>query len=157
MIKTVKKQENGYLVNNEMSVPNDPSNRHYIEIQKWILNGGIVESEFTFSELQNTKLSELVADYNDANTLDITYMDTTFQADKKSQDLIVSVLSAGSVPDGFYWMDKNNNQVAMTFSDLQGLSGAILMRGQANFVKLQGLKDTTRNAKSIEDIEAIYW
>ena len=111
----------------------------------------------TFTELQTSKMSELETGYNISNTLDIAYMDTTFQADKKSQDLIVSVLSAGSVPDEFYWMDKANNQVDMTFTDLQGLSSAILVRSQINFVKLQGLKTDVRNATTQDDLDKITW
>jgi len=84
-------------------------------------------------------------------------MSTTFQADKKSQDLIVSVLSAGSVPSGFYWFDKANNQVAMTYADLQGLSGAILARGQVNFTKLQGLKVKVKSIKTQADLDAVIW
>jgi len=111
----------------------------------------------TLAELQIAKVSELYASYNKANELDIPYMSTTFQADKSSQDLIVSVLSAGSVPSGFYWFDKANNQVAMTYADLQGLSGAILARGQVNFTKLQGLKVKVKSIKTQADLDAVIW
>jgi len=123
----------------------------------------ITEAEYkaiiapTFVELQTAKTQELYAAYNKDNETDIPYMSTTFQADKKSQDLIVSVLSAGSVPSGFYWFDKANNQVAMTYADLQGLSGAILARGQVNFAKLQGLKAKVKSAKTQADLDAVIW
>lgn len=110
-----------------------------------------------FTELQTSKILELETVYDAVNKLDIDYMDTTFQADKKSQDLVVSVLSAGSVPNGFYWMDKANNKVDMTFTDLQGLSSAILVRSQSNFDKLQGLKTDVRNATTQDDLDAITW
>jgi len=103
------------------------------------------------------KIQELYTAYNNANQLDINYMNTTFQADKKSQDLIVSVLSAGSVPTGFFWLDSLNNQVPMTYTQLQGLSGAILARGQANFVKLQSLKAKVKAATTQADLDAIVW
>ena len=111
----------------------------------------------TFSELQTAKVSELGIAYNDANELDIAYLNTTFQADKASQDLIVSVLSAGSVPNGFFWLDKTNNQVAMTYAQLQGLSGAILTRNQANFIKFQGLKAKVKLAKTQAELGLIVW
>jgi len=123
----------------------------------------ITEAEYktmiapTFTELQTAKLSELYTAYNKANETDIAYMSTTFQADKKSQDLIVSVLSAGSVPSDFYWFDKANDQVAMTYTDLQGLSGAILARGQVNFAKLQGLKAKVKLAKTKAALNKIKW
>ena len=111
----------------------------------------------TFAELQTVKLSELETAYNNANQLDIAYMNTTFQADKASQDLIVSVLSAGSVPTGFFWLDKANNQVPMTYAQLQGLSGAILARNQGNFVKFQGLKAKAKLAKKQIDLNNVFW
>ncbi len=104
-----------------------------------------------------TKLQDLETAYNKANELDIVYMNTTFQADTKSQDLIVKVLSAGSVPSGFFWIDKANNQVAMTYAQLQGLSGAILTRNQTNFIKFQGLKAKVSLAKTQADLDLIVW
>ena len=104
-----------------------------------------------------TKLSELETAYNNANELDIAYLGTTFQADTKSQDLIVKVLSAGSVPTGFFWIDKANNQVAMTYTQVQGLSGAILTRNQVNFIKFQGLKARVKLATTQAELDAIVW
>ena len=111
----------------------------------------------TFTQLRTAKKQEIYGAYNNANQLDIAYMTTTFQADKKSQDLIVSVLSAGSVPTGFFWLDKTNNQVAMTYAQLQGLSGAILSRGQTNFAKLQGLKAKAKLAKTQTALKKVVW
>ena len=111
----------------------------------------------TFSELQTAKVNELGIAYNDANELDIAYLNTTFQADKSSQDLIVSVLSAGSVPTGFFWLDKANNQVPMTYAQLQGLSGAILTRNQTNFIKFQGLKTQANAATTQAGLDKITW
>ena len=110
-----------------------------------------------FAELQTAKISELETKYNNANELDISYLNTTFQADKASQDLIVSVLSAGSVPTGFFWLDKANNQVSMTYAQLQGLSGAILTRNQTNFIKFQTLKAKVKLAKTQADLDKIVW
>ena len=41
---------------------------------------------------------------------------------------------------GSVLVDTPTQQVAMTYTDLQGLSSAILVRNQANFVHLQNLK-----------------
>ena len=43
MINTVKIQENGYLVNGTMSVPQAEGNRHYKMVQDWIAEGNIPE------------------------------------------------------------------------------------------------------------------
>lgn len=102
-------------------------------------------------------LADIVSAYNNANQLDISYMSTTFQADKNSQDLIVSVLSAGSVPDGFYWLDKANSKVAMTYAELQGLSATILTRNQLNFDKYQTLKAQVKAATTQAELDAVIW
>ena len=110
-----------------------------------------------FEQSKHTKINEIKQAYNEANQLDIAYMNTTFQADKESQNLIVSVLSTGTVPDGFYWVDSLNNQVAMTYADLQGLSAEILVRGQANFDKYQALKAQVSVALTETELETIVW
>ena len=47
----VKQKENGYLLNDSLSVPNSPGNRHYQMIQEWIAKGNTPEPEFTDEEL----------------------------------------------------------------------------------------------------------
>jgi len=53
-IKTVKMQEDGYLVNGSMSVPNSAGNRHYQEVQDW-LKDNTPEPEFSEEEIFNRK------------------------------------------------------------------------------------------------------
>ena len=43
IVETVKIQENSYLVNGNMSVPNDPANRHYQDILDWVNAGNLPE------------------------------------------------------------------------------------------------------------------
>lgn len=43
IIETVKTQENSYLVNGAMYVPNDPANKDYQEILDWINEGNTPE------------------------------------------------------------------------------------------------------------------
>jgi len=122
------------LGENEVLIKNyDVSNIDLANSQNYKVNSTLSGIEININQLKPVKLSEIQTAYNNANKLDISYLNTTFQADTKSQALLVSVLSAGSVPSGFFWIDKANTQVAMTFAELQGLSGAILTRNQANF------------------------
>ena len=50
-IETVKLQDSGYLINGNMSVPNDPANRHYVMVQEWIAEGNTPAPEFTDAEI----------------------------------------------------------------------------------------------------------
>lgn len=52
-IEIVTATESGYVVNGNLSVPNDPGNRHYQEVQEWIAKGNTPEPmpEPTLAEL----------------------------------------------------------------------------------------------------------
>jgi len=50
-ITSCKLQDSGYLVNGNMSVPNDPANRHYVMVQEWIAEGNTPAPEFTDAEI----------------------------------------------------------------------------------------------------------
>jgi len=130
------------------------NNCNYVDADTNIMS---IKDFRTFEQLQAVKLRELESAYNNANQEDIEYLDTTFQADKYSQNLIVSVLSAGSVPDEFFWLDATNNQVTMTYEDLQGFSLAVLARSQINFVKYQDLKAQVNTATDIDELDSVVW
>jgi len=120
-----------------------------------VVNKNYTVVDIPLSELQEAKIKEAYDKYLSIRYSDIDYMNTTFQADANSQSLIVSVLSAGSVPDGFYWLDVNNNQVSMTYADLQGLSGAILARGQVAYTDYQAKKAEILATTTVADLDAV--
>jgi len=122
---------------------------------KFKMVNGKLKADLTEDKVN--KLKELQQAYEASNALDISYLKTIFQADVKSQDTISKVLSVGSVPVGFYWLDKANNQVTMIYADLQGMAGAILLRNQANFDKFQGLKAKVKLAKTQAELDLIVW
>ena len=149
----------GYIYNG-MHIPLDPSNRHYKKVMKLLETEDVVPAytdEERLEYFKNKKIQELHSEYEKANSKDVEYMDTTFQADSKSQDIIAKVLSVGSVPDNFYWLDKYNNKVPMSYEGLQGLANAILARNQQNFDKLQLKKELVRKVESIEELDTISW
>jgi len=50
-ITSCKSQESGWLVNGNMSVPNDPANRHCQDVLAWIALGNVPSPEFTDVEI----------------------------------------------------------------------------------------------------------
>jgi len=50
-ITSCKLQGEGYLVNGNMSVPNDPANRHCADVLAWIAEGNTPAPEFTDAEI----------------------------------------------------------------------------------------------------------
>jgi hypothetical protein len=109
----------------------------------------------TLAQAKAAKLTEVTEAYNNSNQAPIAYMDTTFQADYKSQDMISRALSAGSVPSDFYWLDTTNKKVPMTYAQLQGLAVLLLERNQANFDNLQAKKATINTATTVEQVQFI--
>lgn len=62
MINTVKLQHSGYLVNGNMSVPNDPDNRHYKAVQEWIADDNTPSPEFTQDEIDTNTQNKINGD-----------------------------------------------------------------------------------------------
>jgi len=123
-------------------------------------NGILSKKDFrTLEQLKVSKLKELEVSYSNSIQQNIDYLDTTFQADYESQDLIAKTLTAsgGVLPDGFAWRDATNVDVSITFDDLQGLANALLIRGQGNWVKYQELKAQANASTTAEELDAIAW
>lgn len=111
----------------------------------------------TLTDAQSLQIAEIEASYQSAIQLPVSYMGTTFQADATSQDVLTKSLAPGSVPSGFFWLDANNNQVPMTFQQLQGLAAAMLAQGQTAFAKKTMLKQQVRSATTVSAVQAITW
>ena len=101
------------------------------------------------------KIAQLTQAYQDAIQQPVAYMDTMFQADNDSQDVISKTLSPGVIPLDMSWLDIDNIPILMTFEQLQGLSGVILAQGWAAFQNLQRCKTDVRAATTVEDVDAV--
>ena len=124
------------------------------------LNGAAVLSQsLLFATARAAQSALMDSCYVAAESADIAYMSTTFQADDRSQTLIAKVLSAlgGTSPAGFSWADKNNVAVAMTNAQLQGLASAILARNQPFFWHAQNQKAAIRAATTVAQVQAVVW
>ena len=60
-ITSCKLQTSGWLVNGNMSVPNDPANRHCADVLAWIALGNVPAPEFTDAEIAANAQAELNA------------------------------------------------------------------------------------------------
>lgn len=85
----------------------------------------------------------------------------TFQGDAGSQAILVQSKSryneTGVTPNGFFWLSKDNTQVAFTFADLVGLYNAMFDRGQLAFAKKTQLKASIRTATDVASVQAVVW
>jgi len=60
-ITSCKTQESGWLVNGNMSVPNDPANRHCVNILEWIAEGNTPAPQYTEAEIAANAQAEINA------------------------------------------------------------------------------------------------
>lgn len=134
------------------------------EYKAWLEEGNIPEPEFTAVELlanaKAKKTQEIETAYHTALTADVVYMATTFQADESSIKVLndtITALDATTAPAGFYWLDKANNKVPMTYAELKGLATAIALRGQALFGTRFDKKVAIIAALTIAEVEAVTW
>lgn len=163
----------GWFDTDEFDYPNLPAETELIALTdaewsarvegEWhVLAGALVPKPAPTAEqqliiAQTQQLALLATAYAAAIQQPVAYLDTLFQADEASQIVLTKVLVVGAVPDGFFWLDANNQPVPMTFAQLQGLAAAMLAQGQAAFAKLQQLKSAVRAAATIDAVAAVVW
>ena len=69
-ITSCKLQESGYLVNGNMSVPNDPANRDCADVLAWIAEGNTPAPQYTDAEIAANAQAE-------TNATSQAYLDST--------------------------------------------------------------------------------
>ena len=70
MIETVKLQRDSWLVNGNMSVPNDPNNSECVAVLAWIEEGNTPDPQFTDEEIADNTQAEI-------NTTNQAYLAST--------------------------------------------------------------------------------
>ncbi len=115
----------------------------------------------TLAEAQAAQSALVDKAYAAAIQQPVAYLGTTFQADTGSQTVLTQTVAgytaAGAVPAGFWWLDANNNAVAMTLAQLQGLAAAMLAQGWTAFQHRVAQKKAIAAATSVATVQAITW
>jgi len=154
VIKTVKQLKNGYKINDSFFVPNDINNRHFFAVKEWITNNDLVPLD-ELEEVRKQKFIDILQAYNDKCENDIDFNGNTFQADQKSINKMMTELSSQTLPVDFFWLNKNNDRINMTYNELKSLYESIITRNRSNFVKYQDDKLYVKNATSVEELKII--
>ena len=71
-IETVKELHNCYIINGCISVPKNPDNSDYQKIQKWIVEGGVVEKEDILAKTKLEKIAKIKSIRDQKNIEPIT-------------------------------------------------------------------------------------
>lgn len=91
----------------------------------------------------------------------ISYMGTSFPCTESVMLTLCSTLVQGMTPQGlpssFQWWDNNNNGVAMTMTQLEGLGNLFFAQIYPAFAKLQTYINQVKSATTVAEINAVVW
>jgi len=128
-IKYANDEGTGLIVNNEMYVPWPCATWHNEFIQEWITEGNTISAHMTLEESKAHKKQLINIERDARKFLTITYDSDEFDVTDWDMTMISTLLNdvrAGKpLPAGQFWRTKNNNQRALTETDLDNLNDAI--------------------------------
>jgi hypothetical protein len=177
-ITKVEQQKNGYLVNEAIFVPQAEQNADYQAIQKWIVEGGIVEKEDQLPELKLQKISQIKLIRDQKNTEPLTdykaflideegnktaeesyfvFYTNRHQTNPASDpDSIISrVTELGSMPYFTKDLEGKKITVELTAEIAALLKQRIFERNDNNYKVSSVLEEEINNAQSIEELQAL--
>ncbi|HGP0788154.1 TPA: DUF4376 domain-containing protein [Salmonella enterica subsp. diarizonae serovar 53:z10:z35] len=101
---------------------------------------------------KETKHAEINAwrDMQENGRVTCMYNGNTYDADKESKYRIDNVIKAGGLPDGVKWTDANNNDIALSLSDLKALQKIMVVA-----MVVQGGEIHERQRQMKESVDAM--
>ena len=107
--------------------------------------------ELKKQEIDNAKIAQIENG--------VEFEGKVYQSAEYDRNLLTSTVSlfaiSKSVPEGFVWISKDNEQVPFTLEKLMGLAQAMATDVQVQTIKARNLKDTVEKAKTIDEVNAI--
>lgn len=110
---------------------------------------------------QAAQLTLLTVAYGNAVAAPVSYLGASFLDDPLHQQLLARAVQAynvaGAVPSGFFVPDVNDNPVAMTLTELNGLAAAVAAQEWSAFTKLATLRHQVGAATTVAEVQAVVW
>lgn len=104
----------------------------------------VLSMQQSIQTLAEIKLSEVATWRDDQEKGTVEYLGHVWQGDSSSRDRINTTLSAFSqlrtLPGGFFWTSLSNEDVPITFDQLEGLLQAIVNKGFAIHARQRAMK-----------------
>ena len=113
----------------------------------------------SLEEVKTAKISELKG-IRDAKEVEPVQTDKgLFDYDDKSRDRLAIARQALTDAGGgeIVWTTADNQRVSMTIADFAAINGAAAVRSNALHVKYNELKESVKEAKTAEEVNAIQW
>ena len=127
MINKVKLQENGYLVNGIMAVPNTESNKEFRLVQEWIAEGNTPEPEFAANELAaRGRLVAAAARASDIAAIKvIAVQGKEFNGNEAEQARLAVAITLLDPGESIDWVLANETVVSLTREELKEVLVAV--------------------------------
>ena len=137
-----------------------PSHYHEWVDGEWVLilineqlQGAIIR------KVNEINFESLLAQY-----ADVEYNGVTYQADKAKSYMAIRdaemhwVAANNQLPDGFYWIAKDNSEVPFTKTDIKALANVVAIQRNDVVQKTKDKKDYLRDpARTLAEVEAVTW
>jgi len=177
-IEKVKELEKIYLVNNSIAVPKNSDNSDYQRIQKWILDGGVVEKQDQLLPLKQQKISQIKSIRDQKNTAPLTdykafliddegnkteqesyfvFYTNRHQTNPASdpESIISRAIELGSMPYFTKDLEGKKITIELTAEIASLLKQRIFERNDNNYKVSGVVEEAINNAQNIEELEAI--
>ena len=173
-IEKVKEFTDTYLINNSITVSKLIGATGYNDVQDWIANGGIIEPEFTDSELlqnaKDKKIAEIKALRN-SNLLKSTPQTITYSGNLENKTFNISEgdanvfatiigklqrqINAGVQNPTRNWSDASGERLSLSINDFESLADHLELRDEQEFdqarLKTEAIKAMNLTEDSIEE------
>lgn len=168
MINTLKKQDNGWVVNNTKYVTDVDGATGREEVLAYIAEGGAVDPEFTLDEVKDQRCASMLQSLKQAVAEDVTYNSVVYQSgDRTRENLVMAIANyisaANSLPANFEWIAKDNSGISFTTTNISELAEIVGTQWSTGFANYQTRKGEIRavstgdNAADIITVNAIGW
>ena len=160
-ILKIKQLSSGYLINDGESFAPFNSSLE-LEIQEWIAAGGIVEPEFTESELlqkvKDSKIQEInkQRDVNLNKNVSQTINGAIYQFQRSITSQLAWVNAVESMEDIALenWVTADNQIISLSKQDLISICCHIRFRDTTEVTQARKRKDAVNALSSIEEVES---
>lgn len=123
------------------------------------LTAGLTAMQLTAA--QQSQILLLEEGYEAVTYTPVSYMGTTFPCTANAIALMQGVLLQGSTPQGlptgFSWYNSENQPVAMTLAQVQGLANLFFANVNTAYNQLQTLSAQVMAATTVTAVQAITW
>lgn len=178
IIEKVKELQGSYLVNDTICVPKSVDNSDYQKIQRWVLEGGIVEQEDLLSKVKLEKAIQIKSLRDQRNTEPITDHKAFLLDDEGSRtseesyflfytnrhqtnpasdpdSIINRAIEMGSMP--YFTKDIQGNKIIieLTAELARSLRQTIANRNDMNYRNASETEVAIKAANTIQEVEAI--